>query len=118
VFTTHTYNTTNRQQQLRPVYFPKSHSADDCHVLAGWLAYGDASNMGLVSLPRDHCTHPRVQAASWQALQRWLNEKPNIAIVHRVRLLDEYAYRNGQPYAAQISYVRASHCASDRRYRH
>ena len=124
----HTYGlpvlTTNCSNNYGPYHFPeKLIPLMIVNALAGKAlpVYGDGMQIRDWLFVKDHCSAIRrvLEAGRLGEVYNvggW-NEKPNIEIVHTVcALLDELRPRaDGQPYAAQISYVtdRPSH---DRRY--
>jgi len=124
----HTYGlpvlTTNCSNNYGPYHFPeKLIPLMIVNALAGKAlpVYGDGMQIRDWLFVKDHCSAIRrvLEAGRLGEVYNvggW-NEKPNIEIVHTVcALLDELRPRaDGQPYAAQISYVtdRPGH---DRRY--
>jgi dTDP-glucose 4,6-dehydratase len=124
----HTYGlpvlTTNCSNNYGPYHFPeKLIPLMIVNALAGKAlpVYGDGMQIRDWLYVKDHCSAIRrvLEAGRLGEVYNvggW-NEKPNIEIVHTVcALLDELRPRaDGQPYAAQISYVtdRPGH---DRRY--
>ena len=115
----HTYGlpvlTTNCSNNYGPYHFPeKLIPLMIVNALAGQPlpVYGDGQQIRDWLYVRDHCSAIRAVLARGELgevynVGGW-NEKPNIYIVRTVcRLLDELRPRaDGQPYAAQISYVK------------
>ena len=124
----HTYGlpvlTTNCSNNYGPFHFPeKLIPLMIVNALAGQPlpVYGDGQQIRDWLYVKDHCSAIRAVLARGQLGQVYnvggWNEKPNIDIVRTVcSLLDELRPRaDGQPYAAQISYVK-DRPGHDRRY--